>query len=137
MKNSQSRQRGTSAGLVLVEECEAYLEGRYLEWLENAGKPIPAWAWLNGLAHGEPAVVMALATRRGNRNDPIQLVADLASAVLHRMDQHADSLTAVQESRLQPLEVKLHQYAGAAPPEDAAELARWLTSGLGRFRRRR
>lgn len=40
-----------------VEECGAYLSGTYAELLVRRGTPVPAWAWINRLAHAdEPAV---------------------------------------------------------------------------------
>jgi hypothetical protein len=35
----------------LVEECEAFLGGRYAERLCRSGAHVPAWAWTNLLAH--------------------------------------------------------------------------------------
>lgn len=35
----------------LVEECEAFLCGRYAERLFRNGMHVPAWAWTNLLAH--------------------------------------------------------------------------------------
>jgi len=135
MKNRIHRRKREMVAQLLAAECEAFLQGRYMQWLENRGRPVPAWAWLNGLAHGSPPVVVALAARRGDPNDPNDLVAGLASAVLYNIGQHDDSLAVVQESRLVPLEAKLFQYSGSAPPEDATELARWLVLGLSRQRR--
>jgi hypothetical protein len=34
-----------------VEEARAIIEGRVVDQLWAQGRPIPAWAWLNALAH--------------------------------------------------------------------------------------
>ena len=36
----------------LVEDCEAFLAGRLVEFLERRKALVPAWAWTNLLAHG-------------------------------------------------------------------------------------
>jgi len=45
------RRNARSAADDLAAECEAFLAGRYLEYLKCRGHPIPAWAWTNPLAH--------------------------------------------------------------------------------------
>ena len=45
-------------------EVEALLAGRYVGWLRRRGERVPAWAWLNGLAHGASSEVSALAVQR-------------------------------------------------------------------------
>jgi hypothetical protein len=39
---------------VLVQECEAFLEGTLAEHLDERGIVVPVWAWTNLLAHGGP-----------------------------------------------------------------------------------
>ena len=39
--------------LGLGDECEAFLTGRYLEWLRAEGLPVPPWAHLNRVAHAD------------------------------------------------------------------------------------
>ncbi len=36
----------------MVQDCEAFLLGRYVEQLEARCMEVPAWAWTNVLAHG-------------------------------------------------------------------------------------
>lgn len=40
----------------------AFWNGRYAEHLIRQGAPVPAWAWLNALAHGSTLLVASLAT---------------------------------------------------------------------------
>lgn len=39
-------------GRELVADCEAFMEGRYVEHLIAENASVPAWAWTNLLAHG-------------------------------------------------------------------------------------
>lgn len=63
-----ARRRGKGgtggSGPGLAQECEAFLAGRYAEHLDGLGCPVPTWAWLNGLAHGDLARVESLAAGR-------------------------------------------------------------------------
>ena len=43
-------------------ECEAFLHGIYVEYLESTKSIIPSWAWLNVLAHGTEEQITSLAT---------------------------------------------------------------------------
>ena len=36
----------------VVGDCEAFLAGRLVERIEQAGARVPVWAWTNLLAHG-------------------------------------------------------------------------------------
>lgn len=47
-------------GARVAEECEAFLAGRYLTALAP-DEHAPAWAWLNGIAHGTLPDVASLA----------------------------------------------------------------------------
>jgi hypothetical protein len=38
---------------VVVAECEAFLDGSYSDYLVVHGRAVPAWAWLNKIAHGD------------------------------------------------------------------------------------
>lgn len=49
--NRRLRRRGRD----LIQECEAYLAGQYVGYLEVRNEHVPNWAWLNVLAHGDPA----------------------------------------------------------------------------------
>jgi hypothetical protein len=45
----------------LVAECEAFFSGRSAQYLDNQNRPVPAWAWLNLLAHGSEEDIAAVA----------------------------------------------------------------------------
>lgn len=130
MIHRQSDTQEQAAG-PLIAECEAFLDGRYRQFLERRGKPVPAWAWLDCLAHGSTADITAVAISKAYTNSPAQLVAELSTAVLGRLDREDDSLLRLQESKLLPLESKLYKYAGLTVPQSAAELTRWVVSTLG------
>lgn len=44
----------------LVDECTAFLTGGYPWMLLHEGNPVPAWAWVNLLAHASEPVLTAL-----------------------------------------------------------------------------
>ena len=44
----------------LAEECDAFLAGAYVDLLERRARPVPAWAWLNRLAHADEASLARL-----------------------------------------------------------------------------
>jgi len=99
----------------LVLACEAYLGGWYLEYLAAAEKPIPAWTWLNVIAHCDHERLEALASTQVQarlaaaraRVDEWQLVLTvIARAVLEDAPDEA-SLRAMQASILVPLELRL------------------------------
>lgn len=93
-----------------VEECEAFLLGRYAELLESRSTAVPAWAWTNVLAHGDPDDLHRAAedcpasttTSRGWR----AARAYLASELLETAGRNG-SLADVQRQVLAPLELQL------------------------------
>lgn len=100
-----------------VVECERFLEGRFAEHLATSGGPVPAWAWLNLLAHGSEERLRIMSCIR---IDPTtgpswgRALARLADEVLAEADRERSLLT-VQLSVLVPLELYL-----VARPEMAA-----------------
>lgn len=46
--------RETKAALRLVREIEAFLDGSSQEWFFARGEDIPAWAYINKVAHSDP-----------------------------------------------------------------------------------
>ena len=42
-------------------DCEAFLHGTHVEYLDSAACIIPSWAWLNVLAHGTEDQITSLA----------------------------------------------------------------------------
>lgn len=46
----------------LVRDCEAFLAGRYVEYVLDRGDHVPTWAWTNLLAHGTEEQLRSPAT---------------------------------------------------------------------------
>src|SRR5689334_16655676 len=44
-----------------LDEFDAFLSGQYVEYLLQQGRAVPAWAWINQLAHGTPDELAAIA----------------------------------------------------------------------------
>jgi hypothetical protein len=59
-----------SAGDDIAAECHLFLTGRYAERSDAAGRHLPAWVWLNELAHGSPDELSALAGGTSTRPHP-------------------------------------------------------------------
>jgi hypothetical protein len=105
----------TLAARELVGESEAFLSGTLVDFLVERRAPIPAWAWVNVLAHGDLAMITARDTRRVTRRLPprdpnvrfaaaeILLIAEVHAAV----HDDPDALSALQRGALVPLEFEL------------------------------
>jgi hypothetical protein len=98
----------------LGDACEALLHGSYVEHLERRQDRVPAWAWLNRLAHGTPDELRHLASwddrRPGNARAPVWRAAQnfLAAVVLDRATaEGSGGLAALQQRSLVPLELAL------------------------------
>lgn len=105
----------STAECEFVLECEAYLGGWYLEYLAVSAKPVPAWAWLNVVAHCDRDRLCALASApleartaaaRAHVAEWQLVLTLLARAVLERAPDE-QSLIAVQTTTLVPLELEL------------------------------
>ncbi len=57
---SRSRMRREQAEVVLVEEAEAFLTGRYEAAVTRGASGVPVWARVNWLAHAPPSDLTAL-----------------------------------------------------------------------------
>ena len=98
----------------LSAETEAFLQGRLVEHLAAAGRPVPAWAILNKLAHASPhdlaELVDAIGTtgRQPEARPPAWLVAQawLASRLV-RTSTEPDETSRLQRQLLIPLELSL------------------------------
>jgi hypothetical protein len=113
----------------LSEECEAFLSGSYRALLEANGWPIPAWAWLNGLAHGDLSEVERMASRSDPSCGPDACVADMANQVLVAIARTTATLATLQQRLLVPLEMAL--IAGRpGMPRDASDLRGAVRSAL-------
>jgi hypothetical protein len=98
----------------LSGEAEAFLEGRLVEHLVAAGRPVPAWAVLNKLAHASPQELADLIMLHGRSHSeaeagaPTWLAAQKSLAArLVRNTPVPDEITDPQHQRLIPLELWL------------------------------
>lgn len=92
----------------LGDECDAFLEGRYVDWLRTAGLPIPIWTRLNRAAHADRQTVGAHAAAAGAASPPKTWpeVELLVNAAVHAGIPEKD-FEVVQRSVLVPLELDL------------------------------
>ena len=125
-RRSREAEVGGTAGVAAA--CEAYLSGAYRQFLEEQGRPVPAWAWLNRLAHGDRSSIEALAGAPDD-GSPAALVASIARMLLLVADRRGGSLASVQRQRLIPLEGRMAS-APSGVPGDQDELARALAAAL-------
>lgn len=99
------------AGRDLVRECEAFLAGRYVEYVLDRGDHVPTWAWTNLLAHGTgeqlSSPTTSFAVNWAELLEPwLQARAYLAGEILNAA--HRDGpLCRVQRRMLIPLELSL------------------------------
>lgn len=123
---------GTSDSWI-VEQCAAYLDGTYRQLLERRGHPVPAWSWINVLAHGDDEEFRRCAAAPVGTDDCDGYVARLARHMLLKMRAESVSLRDVQNTVLVPLEMALIVRVGSATPEETTlsrAVARELLQGL-------
>jgi len=119
-----------------VAECGAFLSGHSAQWLADANRPVPVWAWVNALAHGSDDDITALAAGEPpSAHDPSavweQALAFLAQELTSQATRRGCSLADLQRSTLVPLELELagRQASGAGAP---AQLVASVLSALAR-----
>jgi hypothetical protein len=118
-------------GARLVDECEAFLSGHLAERLSTDG-PLPAWVWINLLAHASEEELRA-ECKRTPRGLWEAHRARLAGEVLD-LAATSGSLGDLQRQALIPLELDLA--SGPDPsPSDARHWAAAVSEALDRFRR--
>lgn len=106
----------------IVGECEAFLAGRYDESvIAKYRQLLPAWAWVNPLAHAGYSDLKRLADLSPNRDDPLGFLSYLADEVLLRTGGDDQALRRMQHDALVPLELALLRQPNAI---DLTELAR-------------
>jgi hypothetical protein len=113
--NSERKLRLSPLGAELAAETEAFFSGGYIKKLQSVGDPLPGWAWLNCLAHGELVDVQSLQTVAVAENDgqdggevsweSAQRV--LASELLDLTDNDPVLLSRLQRRVLVPLELQM------------------------------
>lgn len=104
----------------LVVECEEFLFGRYAQYLRDENRPVPTWAWLNVLAHGNEEDITALAASERPRrscSDTVwqEALAFLAQELMSEATRRGHPLASLQRSTLVPLEL---EFAGRRGPAD-------------------
>lgn len=123
---------GTSDSWI-VEQCSAFLNGTYRELLERRRQSVPAWAWINVLAHCEEDEVKRRAAVPVGQDDCDSYVSRLARHTLVKMRNEGVTLKEVQNTILVPLELALAASVGPATPEQTTlsrAVARELLRGL-------
>lgn len=106
----------------IADECEAFLAGRYVEMVIGKYRQLlPAWAWVNPLAHADYSDLTRLAELSPDRDDPLGFFSYLADEVLLRTGGDDQALRRMQHDALVPLELALLRQPNAI---DHAELAR-------------
>jgi hypothetical protein len=104
------RRDARSAADELAAECEAFLAGRYPEYLRYRGHAIPAWAWTNPLAHAPEEQLRTMISTRGGTIGPAGVWAHACCYVageLLDLAERRGPLTELQATALVPLELEL------------------------------
>ena len=104
-------------------EFDAFLAGRYADWLSNANRSVPAWAWVNKVAHATIEEIHTLAMSSPPATAPAATVpwhrvsALLAKEVLVAVGDDKCRLAALQREALVPAELQLarHWWAVVSP----------------------
>jgi hypothetical protein len=104
---------------VLVQECEAFLNGSLAEYLDDRGLVVPVWAWTNLLAHGGPEQIIECVsspkqTRRSDRDWSV--AQSLLAFEIFDLLEAGYPLEELQQDVLIPLELEM-----ASRPE----VSRW------------
>jgi hypothetical protein len=108
-----------AVGRALVEECEAFLEGRYAELCEQRDGTVPQWAWLNLPAHGAPEALRAAAAAPPHAERWRRARAFVAGEVIAVVDRGRADLATLQQQVLVPFEqrtISIARRTGASPP---------------------
>jgi hypothetical protein len=111
----------------IVDEACAVLEGRVVDQLWAKGSPIPAWAWLNALAHrpaGEIGDLVGVAC-----DQPGDRWADAVVDIALDLSQVAATEAAKLQSQLFA-PVELEALAGRSVPDSPSQLVRALRRRL-------
>jgi hypothetical protein len=135
---SSARSRRRWAEAELSEECSTFLAGAYREYLEIRGGSIPAWAWINVLAHGTRGDIEVAASQCGD-DTPVALVGEMAAAMVAALGR-GECLVDLQRNTLIPLELALTATVDALPTSStdlATAIHAALRDGLEPIRSRR
>lgn len=94
----------------IADECAAFLAGNYLDYVRSTGRPVPAWAYLNRLAHGDADEIERLGTRTPRSRDRTgwtDAIVFMASELVTVSRVSGVELAVLQAEVLQPIELHL------------------------------
>lgn len=97
---------GDPVGAALAAECEAFLAGHYADHLVREVQIVPAWAWMNLIAHGTEDQIREAATTFVARGWP-GASRFLAGELIDLVESGLEPLDELQRSYLVPLELEL------------------------------
>ena len=126
-RNQQQERRGSNGTELCPfdNEFDAFLAGRYADWLSTANRAVPAWAWVNKVAHATIEELHAIATGPvpvGASGETVQwhLVSTLlAKEVLAAVAGDESRLAELQRETLVPAELQVaRQWWAAIEPVD-------------------
>ena len=112
---------GTPEEWELVSECEMFLLGGYAQYLDRRDGIVPAWAWLNALAHGGLDAVANLASSSPSWQGLLAVTATWQKALSYLAQEvrcvaeDAAALADLQASTLVPLELEWADGIGSEP----------------------
>lgn len=126
-QTSKVHNPGSSERCPHDNEFDAFLAGAYADWLLTRKRSVPAWAWVNKIAHATPDELRLLATRpppEGASADIVlwhQVTSLLAKEVLITVADDDAQLAWLQHNTLLPLELHLaHHWWATVVPVDLA-----------------
>lgn len=124
----------------LVHECEAFLSGRLAEELEDRQQPVPAWAWMNMLAHGTPRQLRSMAYEGlGGAFTTVDAwergLCFLAREVLAMAEERGCTVEELQRRALVPLELEMTRDVGWVETGPGLLVMR-VVAALGHYRGR-
>jgi hypothetical protein len=99
---------------LVADECESFLAGEYIDRLLDLDREVPAWAWINAIAHAAPARLAELAREASS---PPSMRADyrawhiviraIAEDVLTTATDTSSTVEEIQSLTLMPIEFAL------------------------------
>ena len=104
-------------------EFDAFLAGRYADWLSTTHRAVPAWAWVNKVAHATIEELHTIATSPPPADAPSATVpwhnvsSLLAKVVLVVVNDDESRLARLQRDTLVPAELQVarHWWVAIAP----------------------